>query len=381
MDASPVLTIKKHFAKVADPRMKRRQRHRLIDIIVMAICAVIADCDTWEDIGVFVRKRRAWFERFLDLPHGVPSADTFARVFSRLDPQAFGAGFRSWIQALSEALGLAHIAIDGKTLRRSGNRRAGLGPLHVVSAWATRQHLSLGQVAVETKSNEITAIPRLLELLDLKGALVTIDAIGCQKEIAATIVAGKGDYVLTVKENQPHLLEDIQETLSLALEGALPAAVMDEYTTHDRGHGREEERSYIVVHWVEGIRDREVWPKLTSVGMCRRERMMNGETSTEVHYFIGSRRLSAKRYGEVTRQHWGIENNLHWQLDVTFSEDASRIQDRNAAQNFTWLRRMALSLLKRHPSQASLRSKRKQAALDPDFLQEIACGSSKMGKG
>ena len=381
MDASPVLTIRKHFGKVQDPRMNRRRRHRLLDIIVMAICAVIADCDTWEDIGVFVRKRRAWFERFLDLPHGVPSADTFARVFSRLDPQAFGAGFQSWMQALSAALGLTHIAIDGKTLRRSGNRRAGLGPLHVVSAWATQQQLSLGQVAVDTKSNEITAIPRLLELLDLQGALITIDAIGCQKEIAAQIIAQKGDYVLTVKENQAHLLDDIQETLSQALEGALPATVVDEYTTQARGHGREETRSTVVVHWVEAIRDRARWPKLTSVGMCRRDRTVNGETSTEVHYFIGSRRLSARRYGQVTRQHWSIENNLHWQLEVTFAEDGSRIQDRNAAQNFTWLRRMALSLLKRHPNQASLRSKRKQAALDADFLQEISCGSFKLSKG
>ena len=381
MEASPVVTIQKHFAKVADPRLKRRQRHRLMDIIVMAICAVIADCDTWEDIGVFVRKRRSWLERFLDLPHGVPSADTFARVFSRLDPQAFGAGFQSWIQALSQAFGWSHVAIDGKTQRGSGNRRAGLGPLHVVSAWASQQQLSLGQVAVESKSNEITAIPRLLELLDLKGALVTIDAMGCQKEIAAKIVASKGDYVLTVKDNQPHLLEDIQETVSQALEGVLPAAVLDEYTTRERGHGREEERSYVVVHWTEGLRDRALWPKLTSVGMCRRERTVQGVTSTEVHYFIGSRRLSAKRYGQVTRQHWSIENHLHWHLDVTFAEDASRIQNRNAAQNFTWLRRMALSLLKRQPSDASLRSKRKQAALDTTFLEEIVCAAPNMGKG
>lgn len=380
MDASAAITIKRHFGKILDPRMKRRRRHSLLNIIVIAMCAVIADCDTWEDIGVFARTRRDWFERFLDLPHGVPSADTFARVFSRLDPVAFGACFQSWIAALAEAVGLPHIAIDGKTMR--GSRRGpGLGPLHVVSAWATQQHLSLAQVAVDEKSNEITAIPQLLALLEMKGALVTIDAMGCQKDIAAEIASRQADYALTVKDNQPRLLEDIQETIRQALEGDLPAAVVDEHTTRGRGHGRLEERSYVVVHCVEGIRDRALWAKLTTVGMCRRDRTVNGETSSEVHYFIGSRRMSAKQYGRVLRNHWGIENHLHWQLDVTFAEDASRVQDRNAAQNFTWLRRMALSLLKRHPSASSLRSKRKQAALDPSFLQEIACGATKLGNG
>jgi predicted transposase YbfD/YdcC len=359
--------------------MKRRRRHSLLNIIIMAMCAVIADCDTWEDIGVFVRTRRDWLAQFLDLPQGVPSADTFARVFSRLDPAAFGACFQSWIGALAAAVGLPHIAIDGKTMR--GSRGPNAGPLHIVSAWATQQHLSLAQVAVDEKSNEITAIPQLLALLEVKGALVTIDAMGCQKEITAEIVSRQGDYALTVKDNQPRLLEDIQETIGQALEGALPAALVDEHTTRERGHGRLEERSYVVVHWVEGIRDRALWTKLTTVGMCRRDRTVNGQTSSEVHYFIGSRRMSARQYGRVLRHHWGIENHLHWQLDVTFAEDASRVQDRNAAQNFTWLRRMALSLLKRHPSASSLRSKRKQAALDPAFLQEIACGATKLGNG
>jgi predicted transposase YbfD/YdcC len=381
MDASPAITIKRHFGKIRDPRLSRRRRHLLPNIIVMAICAVIADCDTWEDIGVFVRTRRAWFEQFMALPHGVPSADTFARVFSRLDPAAFGACFQSWIQALAQTVGLSHIAIDGKSLRGSVASAGGLGPLHVVSAWATQQHLSLAQVVVDAKSNEITALPQLLALLELKGALVTIDAMGCQKQVAAQIVARQGDYVLTVKDNQPRLLADIQETLRQAFEGELPTALVDEYTTRERGHGRVEERSYVVVHSVEAIRDRSLWTKLTSVGMCRRDRTVNGQLSSEVHYFIGSRRMSARAYGEVTRNHWGIENHLHWQLDVTFAEDASRVLDRNAAQNFTWLRRMALSLLKRHPSPSSLRSKRKQAALDPSFLKEIACGSKKLGNG
>jgi len=381
MAVSSPASIKKHFRKLKDPRLHRRRRHALLDIIVIAICAVIADGDTWEDIGVFAKKREAWFRRFLTLPNGVPSADTFARVFSRLDPGAFGACFQSWVQAISTAVGLPHIAIDGKTLRHSFDRAAGLGPLHLVSAWATDQHLTLGQVAVESKSNEITAIPQLLELLDVHGALVTIDAMGCQKEIAAQIVAGGGDYVLTVKENQEHLLEDIQATVERALDGQLPAGQVDQYTTRQRGHGRQEERSYVVIHNVEGIRDRPLWRKLTTVGMCTSERTVNGKTSTEVRYFIGSRRLSAKRYGKALRNHWGIENNLHWQLDMAFDEDASRIQERNAAHNFAWLRRIALSLLKQNGSKMSVRGKRKAAALDTDFLEEIACGTAKLGNG
>jgi predicted transposase YbfD/YdcC len=381
MAVSSPASIKRHFGKLKDPRIRRRRRHGLLDIIVMAICAVIGDCDNWEDIGVFASKRQDWFRRFLALPNGVPSHDTFARVFSRLDPRAFGACFRSWIQAVSAAAGLPHIAIDGKTLRRSFARAAGLGPLHLVSAWATEQHLTLGQVAVDGKSNEITAIPKLLELLDLHGALVTIDAMGCQKEIAAKVVAGGGDYVLTVKDNQGHLLEDIQATVGQALDGALPIEQVSQHTTKGRGHGREEVRSYVVVYRVGGIRDRSLWPKLTAVGMCVSERTVDGQTSTEVRYFIGSRRMSAKRYGEVLRNHWCIENCLHWQLDMTFDEDASRIQQRNAAENFAWLRRMALSLLKQHPDQSSVRSKRKAAALDPAFLEEIARGTTKLGNG
>ena len=378
MVVSSPAAIQRHFGKLKDPRIRRRLRHELLDIIVIAICAVIADCDTWEDIGLFARKRQDWLQRFLALPNGVPSAGTISRVFSQLDPAAFGACFQSWVRAVSTALGLTHIAIDGKTLRRSFARAAGLGPLHLVSAWATDQHLTLGQVAVDSKSNEITAIPQLLALLDLHGALVTIDAMGCQKEIAERIVAGGGDYVLTVKANQEHLLEDIQATVTRALDGELPAEQVDQYATTERDHGRQEERSYVVIHQVEGIRDRGLWRKLTTVGMCCSERTLDGKTSTEVRYFIGSRRMSAKRYGKVLRHHWGIENNLHWQLDMTFDEDASRIQERNGAHNFAWLRRIALSLLKQNDSKMSIRGKRKAAAMDPAFLEEIARGSAKL---
>jgi predicted transposase YbfD/YdcC len=371
-------SLKKHFRHLPDPRVVGRTRHVLIDIVVMAICAVIADCDDWSDIAQFAQKRETWFRRFLKLPGGIPTHDTFERVFAALDSRAFQRCCLAWFRAVADLVGVGHIAIDGKTLR--GSASAKLGPLHVVSAWATQANLTLGQVAVDKKSNEITAIPQLLELLDLHGALVTIDAMGCQKEIAKQIVAGGGDYVLAVKGNQGHLLEDIQATVEQALEGNLDAGVVAEYTTRDQGHGRHEERSYVVIHHVAGLRDRPAWSDATSVGMCLCERTVAGVVSSEVHYFIGSRRMGARKYAQVLRQHWGIENNLHWQLDISFGEDQSRIQERHAAESFGLLRKMALSLLKRNPSKKSMARKRKAAALDTDFLEEILAGAANVEK-
>jgi predicted transposase YbfD/YdcC len=380
MAASRVSSIKRHFRKLGDRRVRGRTRHLLVDIIVMALCGVIANCDSWRDIVLFARKRESWFKRFLQLPNGIPSHDTFERVFNQLDPRAFQACFLGWVKEISDLVGLRHVAIDGKSLRHSYNRQAGFGMLHVVSAWATEQHVILGQVATDAKSNEITAIPKLLELLDLHGALVTIDAMGCQKAIAQQIVEQGGDYVLTVKENQAHLLEDIQATVEKALEGLLPAEVVQEYSKSESGHGRQERRSYVVVHDVEDIRDRQQWKKLTTVGMCGSERTVNGQTSTEVRFFIGSKRMSARTYGRVLRGHWAVENNLHWQLDVSFGEDDNRTYKRNAAENFAALRRMALSLLKRNPCYESIGRRRKAAALDCDFLAEILMGSDEEGK-
>jgi predicted transposase YbfD/YdcC len=377
MAASSVGSIKRHFRRLNDPRIQGRTRHLLADIIVMAICGVIANCDGWRDMALFAQKREAWFKRFLKLPHGIPSHDTFERVFNLLDPRAFQTCFITWIKEISDLVGLRHIAIDGKSLRHSFHHRAGFGMLHAVSAWATEQHLILGQVMTDAKSNEITAIPKLLELLDLHGALVTIDAMGCQKAIAKQVVDQGGAYVLTVKQNQERLLEDIQNTVEKALEGMLPAAEVETYTKRESGHGRKEERSYIVIHHVEGIRDRDQWKQLTTVGMCRSERTVNGETTDEVRYFIGSRRLSARTYAKVLRGHWGIENNLHWQLDVTFAEDKSTIYKRNGGENFAGLRRVALSLIKRNPRYESIGRRRKAAAIDPDFLAEILLGVNK----
>jgi len=368
------LTIKRHFTKLKDPRLNRRKRHLLIDIIVIAICAVICGCDTWQEIAVFGQRRRHWLQQFLRLPNGIPSHDTLERVFDRLDPHAFQACFRQWVQTLAETLRGPHIAIDGKTLRGSGPAGSGLGPLHLVSAWATAQHLTLGQVAVDGKSNEITAIPKLLELLDLHGALVTIDAMGCQREIAQQIVAGGGDYLLVVKDNQPNLLADIQACFAKVLDGEPAGVLYDSCTTESRGHGRQEKRDYHIIQAPEGIRNADAWTNLCVIGMCASERTAGGETTTEVRYFIGSKRAKARYYGQRLRGHWGIENSLHWQMDLTFREDASRISRRNGAENFALLRRLALTLLKRHPEKRSVACKRLAAALDTDFLEEVLRG-------
>jgi predicted transposase YbfD/YdcC len=377
MAAAPrVGSLKKHFRGLPDPRVVGRTRHVLIDIVVMAICGVIGNCDDWPDIALFARQRERWFRRFLQLPGGVPSHDTFERVFAALDPRAFERCCLAWLRDVANLLGVGHIAIDGKTL--CGSAGSGLGPLHLVSAWATQAQLSLGQVAVEGKSNEITAIPQLLGLLDLHGALVTLDAMGCQKAIAKRIVDGGGDYVLVVKGNQEQLLADIQDTVARALDGDLPGGAVRQCTTTERGHGRREERSCVVVHYVAGIRGRQAWAHLTTVGMCRRERTVKGQTTEEVCYFIGSRRMAARRYAQALRHHWGIENNLHWQLDVSFGEDVSRIENRHGAANFALLRKMALGLLKRHPRKDSIARKRKAAALDPAFLAETLVGAANL---
>jgi predicted transposase YbfD/YdcC len=372
------LSIPHYFTRLKDPRRAHRRLHLLQDIIVLALCAVIAGAQDWQEIETFGRKRRDWLKRFLKLPNGIPSHDTFERVFDRLNPQAFQACFREWVQAVQEALTIKHVAIDGKTLRGSGSAK--LGPLHLVSAWATAQRLSLGQVAVDAKSNEITAIPVLLDLLDLQGALVTIDAMGCQKAIAQKIVDRGGDYILTVKDNQEHLLADIQQSLAQACELDFAGLEYDSCETRERGHGREEYRCYSVLHHTAGLRNAQDWADLTTIGMCYSVRTIHGVSSEEVRYFVGSKKASAKVYGKALRNHWGIENSLHWQLDVTFDEDHNRVSKRNAAENLALLRRLTLSLLQAHPTKLSVAKKRFAAALDPDFLEEILRGDGILEK-
>lgn len=371
-------SIKKYFAPLQDPRVRRRTDHRLIDIVAIALRGVIANCDGWTDIIDFANNRIAWFKGFLQLPNGIPSHDTFERVFSRLDPAVFNRCCMAWLRDVSDLIGLGHVAIDGKTLR--GSASATMAPLHLVSAGATEAKLSLGEVAVEGKSNEIKALPELLKLLDLKGALVTIDAIGCQKAIAQQIVDKGGDFLLAVKGNQEHLLEDIQETVAKALDGDLDKRQVTTVTTTDAGHGRIERRTYTVIANLEDIRDRHLWAGLTIVGMCLRERTIDGKTTEEAHYFIGSGRPGARKVAKALRGHWGIENNLHWQLDVHLGEDRSRIQERNAARNFASMRKSALCVLRQHPAKKSIPRKRKTAAQNPDFLAEILAGNGKATK-
>jgi predicted transposase YbfD/YdcC len=376
MAAAPsVASIKKHFRRLRDPRVKGRTKHLLIDLLVMALCGVIANCDDWPDIALFARQRESWFRRFLRLPGGIPAHDTFERVFAALNPLALQACCLAWLRAVAGVAGLEHIAIDGKSLR--GSAGGTLGALHLVSAWATKAHVSLGQVAVEGRGNEITAIPKLLELLDLGGALVTIDAIGCQKGIAKKIVDRGGDYVLVVKANQESLLQDIQQTVGQALDGELPAGRVRQCTLRERGHGRSEERHCVIVEGLRGIGERAAWPHLRVVGMCYRERTAHGQTTAEVCYFIGSRRMAARRYAAALRNHWRIENNLHWQLDVSFHEDASRVENRHGAANLALFRKLALSLLKQNPREESIARKRKAAAVDPGYLAEIITGATK----
>jgi predicted transposase YbfD/YdcC len=371
------ISIIQYFRKLKDPRRKDRCDHPLQDIIVIALCATIAGAQDWQEIVTFGEERLDWLRRFLKLPNGIPSHDTFERVFDRINPQAFQRCFRNWVEAIREVLPIKHIAIDGKTLRSSGTDK--LKTLHLVSAWATQQQLSLGQVAVDDKSNEITAIPELLDLLDITGVIVTIDAMGCQKAIAQKITEKKGHYILTVKDNQEHLLTDIQQLIAEASEKNFAGVEHDTHETREQGHGREEYRHYLILRLTDGIRNAEAWSKLTTVGMCYSERTVNGVMSVEVRYFIGSKIASARTYAEALRNHWGIENSLHWQLDITFDEDDNRVTKRNGAENLALLRRLTLSLLKAHPDKKSIAKKRFAAALNPAFLEEVLSGNGILG--
>jgi predicted transposase YbfD/YdcC len=361
-----------HFMNLRDPRPHpSRHTYRFLDLLFMAFCATIAGADDWVAIATFARNRRDWLCKYCRLPGdgSTPSHDTFERLFKRLDPRWFGRCFARWTAVLAQELGLEHIAIDGKTLR--GSARHDLRALHLVSAWATENHLSLGQVPVATKSNEITAIPKLLELLELEGALVTIDAMGCQKGIAKKIVEGGADYILEAKSNQPHLRDDIATKIESAQVNDFPGANYDTYQTEEKGHGRVEKRTYIIIYDTDGIRDKAKWEKLSAVGMCVRERLEKGEKSVEKHFFITSVVLSARDYAQALRGHWGIENNLPWQRDVCFGEDGNRVADRNAAENLALVRRMAVAHLKRFKAKSSMKDKRYSAALNVDILEEI----------
>jgi predicted transposase YbfD/YdcC len=365
-------TIRKCFEDVPDPRVVARCDHRLIDILTIAILAVICGADDWTDIEAFGQVRESWLRQFLDLPHGIPSHDTIRRVLELLDRNQFAAGLLQWTQAPQEATDSKLVAIDGKTLRRSHRKRGGLAALHLVTAWCTQNGLTLGQYATEDKSNEITAIPELLKLLSLKGCTVTIDAMGCQKEIAAEIRAGKADYVLAVKENQPHLYEDLQQHFDAVLEDEEALPEKQRHITEEKNHGREEERFYYSMPVPEGLRNREAWRDIQSVGCAIGNTTRDGRATGLVRYFISSLKPDAKRFGKAVRGHWGIENSQHWVLDVSFREDDRRQQDRNGAANLAAVRRLAVSLLRQDKTiTRGAKCKRMVAALEPTYLLRV----------
>jgi len=373
-DYPAILSLVRCFEEIEDPRVNRRRAHNLIDIIVIGICAVICNADGWADMRTWAETHRQWLEKFLQLPGGLPSRDTLRRTLSRLDPQAFQQAFLKWLKGLRKQLGNV-IAIDGKALR--GSKVGGVKPLHIVSAWASDQHLTLGQTTIDTKSNEITAIPKLLESLSLSGAIVTIDAMGCQRDIAAKIIQRKGHYCLAVKGNQDTLFKHLKDEFEKAMSLDRAPKRLSIHHVNDaqkKPHGRYERRIYYTLPVSKSLKDSGDWKNLRSIGLTITYRSddPNDWGEGEVRYYIMSFGSDAERFGSAVRQHWGIENSLHWVMDVTFREDESRIRKDFGAENVSWLRRLAVTLIKHNTTRkASIRQKRLRAGYDFEFLLEI----------
>jgi len=351
---------------VDDPRLDRGKRHKLVDILVIALCGFLAGREGWVDVQLFGIAKHKWLEKFLELPNGIPSHDTFGRVFGLLDPQQLVRVLRQFVQAVTGPLEGEGIAIDGKTLRRSGDTTTGKEALHLVSAWATEHGIVLGQVATADHSNEITAIPVLLQLLDVRGATVTIDAIGCQKAIARQVCDQGGDYVLAVKENQKNL----EEVVQLKFGRGRPTAPRASMTTREKNHGRQEQRSYTAM--AAPLAVRRHWPNAQSIVRVCRQTIQEGKKTKEVRHFISSLPPNVNRLARLIRGHWGIENRLHWSLDVTFNEDQCRIRQGHAAENAALLRRLGLSILKQDSRYSdSLRCKRLRAGWETSALEHF----------
>ncbi len=365
------MSIARHFADLPDPRIDRTKKHALGDILVIALCAVIAGADSWEEVETFGEARQDWLRGFLALPNGIPSHDTFYRVFARLDPAAFGKCVADWMAGACEAAGLRHVAVDGKAAR-SAPRGTFSGCLHLVSAWAAENRLILGQQAVADGSHEIAAIPELLKVLDLKGALVTIDAAGCQKEIAKQVRDQGGDYLLAVKGNQPALHQAVYAAFDRACEADFAGVGHDGHEEVGDGHGRHEERYVTVIYDPDGLPPE--WPDVAAVILVGREREVKGQRSDTAHYYITSRRGTAAELGKLIRRHWSIENELHWCLDVAFREDANKTAAGHAGANLGLVRRVAASLLKQDTGKGSIKAKRLKAALDGDYLLQALQG-------
>ena len=375
MEQGRGVSIVESFGGLEDPRIDRCKRHQLLDIITIAICAVICGADSWVHVEMFGKSKEDWFRTFLDLPHGIPSHDTFGDVFSRLDPDRFQECFMEWSRSVAGLLPGEVVAIDGKTVRRSHDKGAGKQAIHLVSAWASANTLTLGQVKTEEKSNEITAIPKLLELLDLRGCTVTIDAMGCQKEIAQGILDREADCLLAVKENQGQLHQDVRDLFEAGDGSGLAGRPHDYATTLNKGHGRIERRECWAIDdpaCLEYLSTAGEWPGLRSVlkVQCRRETATG--TTVQARYYISSLGASAKRQLEAARAHWSIENSLHWSMDVTFREDQSRMRKDHSPQNMATLRQIAHNQLKRETSlKVGIQGKRLQAGWRDDYLLKV----------
>jgi predicted transposase YbfD/YdcC len=379
MPTEPALALSHHFAKIDDPRIERTKRHSLLSILTIALCGVICGAESWTEIEDFGHAKEAWLRTFLDLPHGIPSHDTFGRVFARLNPEQFRACFVDWVRALQTAVpggeDMSQIAIDGKTVRRSHDRHNGRAAIHMVSAWASQARLVLAQTKVDEKSNEITAIPFLLEQLVLTGCIVTIDAMGCQTKIATAIVDGGGDYCLALKGNQETLQHDVEEMFALARHDQFEGIAHDYARMVNKGHGRIEIRRHWVItepEWIAYLNPHGRWKGLRAVGMVEAERRIGQERTREVRYYLLSWSATAQEMGSAVRSHWGVENSLHWVLDVVFDEDHSRVRKDHAPQNLAVIRQIAVNLLKQEKTaKGGIQAKRLQAAWDETYLLKV----------
>lgn len=367
-----------HLLVLEDPRINRTKKHELIDILVIAICAAICGAETWTEIEDFGEEKESWFKEFLNLKHGIPSHDTFRRLFMLLDPSQFREVFYGWVVAVNKSLNDDHICIDGKTLRRSFNEAKKTSAIHMINAWSTGLSLSLGQFKSEGKKNEIKTIPKLLDILNIKGCLVSIDAMGCQKDIAEKIVSKGGDYLLAVKSNQEYLEKRVVEIFEQSRRPGRKVFDIEDFEDRSEGHGRVEKRRCRVITAKDGGEELGVnvlgkWPQMSSVIEMKSERTnkKTGETSEQTRYFISSGEKSSGEFFKAIRGHWEIENKLHWRLDVVMREDECRARSGHSGENFSMLRLFALNLVKSEPTKISVRRKQKKAGWGEDFLLKI----------
>lgn len=361
-----------HFSSLTDPRIKLKTRHILVEIVAMTLCGIIAGADDWVEIGDFSKEKEEWLKTFLQLPYGTPSHDTFGRVFSLINPEEFGTCFISWLQCLFPMIDSDTIAIDGKTARRSHDRINGKKPIHMVSAWAAKQGLVLGQVKTDEKSNEITAIPELLRTLDLESCVVTIDAMGAQTKITKQIIDQKGDYVISLKGNQGNLNDEVRQLFEDAEKNGYDHLVYDTHTTVDGGHGRVETRRCVVTNDTDWYADKSKWAGLNTFAMIESTRDLGDKIENDTRFFISSLPMDAERLLEVARDHWAVENSLHWCLDIAFREDECRVRKNNAPENLAIIRRFALSLIKNDPTRKTgIKASRKRAGWSLGYLEQL----------